>query len=166
MTSPSTDTELLDGKTHDVRRPSALTLSTRYEMAVDAVTEQKPFASDAVRHYLVTLAASLDEYALRQPANGLLDVKVLEAIDLFLPALKDYRRVVSALAGAPDAKVHADHLVNFLRDVIAYKGALAQEQDCVLWSDQYRFLVRELFLSTVAIFLRHERYDATAVLLS
>lgn len=143
---------------------NALTLTTRFEMARNAVQCGKPFAGDAVRHYLVSLAATFDAYTLHEPANGLLDVKVLEAIDQFFPSLQDYRRLVTAVASSGAAEAQVDQLVDFFRDVIGYKSALSQEQHCVLWSDQYRFIVRELFLSTVAIFMRHQHFDAVACL--
>ena len=145
---------------------SAVTLSTRCEMACDAVGREKPFAGDAVRHYLVSLAASLDRYALHEPANGLLDVKVVEAIDHFLPSLKEWRGLLTAVATCADPSAHMPAVLAFFRNIIGYKSAVSQEQYCVLWSDQYRYLVRELFLTAVGIFMRHRQWDAVAQLVS
>lgn len=145
--------------------PSVI-LQTRLEMARDALARNKPFATDAVTQYLQSLVATLEHYAVKEPDRGLLDEKVLDVIKQFLPALKDYRTVVTALCAATSVDDPAAPLVTFFRDLRAEKNRLTQELDCVLWSDGYRYILRELFLTTAGILVRRERYAALSSLLS
>ena len=165
MPASSATTENLVASAETEASASAVTLSTRCEMARDAVERDKPYAGDAVRHYLVSLAASFDRYALHEPANGLLDVKVVEAIDHFLPSLKECRTLLTAVARCSDTMAHMPAVLTFFRNIIGYKSAVSQEQYCVLWSDQYRYIVRELFLTAIGILMRHQQWDAVAQLI-
>jgi hypothetical protein len=140
-------------------------LVTRHGMACEALLANKPFAAEALVQYLSTWVETFGDYTLREPANGLLDSKVLEAIDAFEPDLKRYRETLAALATHPAAADLVKHLLPFFRDIVRFKHDVANTQQCVLWADGYRFLLRELFLTTIAILIRNEAYDAVAVLL-
>lgn len=143
-------------------RPTAAPLRT----ALDALASDNPNASSTAAEYLTTLANTFDDFALQAPGNGLLDCKVLGAIERFLPYLGEYRAFVGALAQRSDAQVFASVLVSFFASLQRYKQPLpGAAQESVLWADGYRFILRELFLTTTAILLRHERYDAAAALL-
>lgn len=124
--------------------------------ALAAGHEQAP---QAVERYLDALASCFDEFALREPTNGLLDSKVLASIDQFAPYLGEYRRFVAALAQQEVARTHAPALIGFLTRISAYKRVdRDQFTQSNLWADGYRFILRELFLTSVAILLRHGRY--------
>lgn len=141
------------------------TLESRHTMACEALLSNKPFAAEALIQYLATWLSTFDDYTLNEPANGLLDTKVLEAIDAFAPALAKYRELMLAVATHPGATDLVKHLLPFLREVVGFKQDVSNSRQCVLWADGYRFLLRELYLTTIAILIKHEAYAAVSVLL-
>ncbi|MFK8017979.1 MAG: hypothetical protein AB8G17_21340 [Gammaproteobacteria bacterium] len=150
----------------DANAPSVLMATqSRHAIAVDALTNNKPFAVDAVSQYLETFATTFDSIALREPANGLLDAKVLEVIDAFEPSLKQYREVISAAGQCDVVDDLVEPIVHFFQRVLVHKQAGSERmRQCVLWADGHRFIIRELFLTTVAILLKHEAFGVIAKL--
>ncbi len=140
---------------------------SRHAIALDALSGDKEFAQSAVAQYLNTLAASFSNFTLREPSNGLLDSKVLEAIDLSLPALQDYRAVICAIADGESCARHVAAMVEFFKVIALFKRpSVAPVSQCVLWADAYRFIVREFFLTTVAILIDRRAYDEAAQLMA
>ncbi len=157
--------EHLDPST--VNATSGDAIQSRHAIALDAVSGSKEFAQSAVQQYLNTLADSFDAYALRQPANGLLDSKVLESIDRSLPALKGFREIIAAIADGDSSAKYIPALVNFFDAIVVLKRPpVSQVSQCVLWADAYRFIVREFFLTTVAILIDRDAYHAAVGLMS
>ena len=146
---------------------TASSLESRYAIALDALTHGKPFALEATTQFLETLSDTFDSFSLHEPANGLLDAKVLEAIDLSEALLKQFRHVVHAAANSDIAEQSVAPLAIFFTKVLRYKSNGSQQlRECVLWADGYRFIIRELFLTTVAIFIESGAYSAVVALTS
>ena len=135
--------------------------------ALQALGKALPSAVEKSRLYLDALLAVFADFELQEPANGLLDVKVLAAIESSAPYLAEYREFLAVVVQEPDNDDLLACIGDFLAAALAYKrldGGGATY--CHLWCDGYRYLLREWFLTSVTFLLRAQRYAAVSALLA
>jgi hypothetical protein len=143
--------------------------AVEFRRAFDAVRSGTSNATALVSEYFSTLARGIEafRFEIRQEDRGELDELAVKVIDAFLPYRNEAIELFSAIAqsGAPEPLLQAVH--RFLEALLPYTDRPHQVH---AWNDadfdHFRFIVHEIFLYAVAIFLRAERFDAAAYLLN
>lgn len=142
-------------------------LETRFSIARDAIANDRKHADEALRHFLQAAGHSLGEFRIDVADDSpLLDVRVLNALSAMKPCRDHFLELVRLCCNGPQASAAHEELRAFLGQTIALK----QPPPNIihfnhLWCDHYRFFIRELFLCTIALLLREEKYADAAMYL-
>jgi len=151
-----------------VVEPEAPTVgaSSRARRAIEGIKNDKAYARGALHEYLTVFAENMERFRIGDGDTDL-DERVVASIEQFTPARNEYIEVLVALAQYSDGQHHAQQFHRFLESLLPYLSRPSHinrynESDF----DNFRFIVQELFLYTVAILLREERIEAATYLLS
>ena len=116
-----------------------------------------PQAVGALQEYLDILADSIEVLRI-SPKDGIeFDDQVISSIAAFLPYRDEYIAIVTAIAKFDATEQKASILKRFFEKLIPY---MYRNRDIRQWSehwfDNFRFIIHEMFLYTVANMIRHE----------
>lgn len=137
-----------------------------HKSALGAVRKAKPYAVGRLDEYLAWLSREMENCAVSE-FGGEIDDAVVESIKAFIPRRNEYIEVVTALARFdPDGRwivrVH-----RFFERLIPLMNPSPGNRDVPkLAYDNFKFLVHELFLYTIAALLSFERFQEVNYLLS
>jgi hypothetical protein len=134
-----------------------------FRRALDAVRNNNPSAPALVREYFATLAAGLEAFrATVTPENrNALDDLIVASIEQFLPYRNEAVEIFSAIAqyACTDDMLLAMH--RFFERLLPYTD---RPENLGSWNeaefDNFRFIVHELFLYALGVFVRFEKFDA------
>jgi hypothetical protein len=158
------------GKPPDFLNEHAIFLPTRARSgrAIELIKTNGPAASAALDEYFSTLAEELEKYRIKiegQEPN--FDEDVVANISAFLPYRDELIEVLNTLGRYwPTADAEA-RLHRFFEKIARYMfrpSSMSSRTDVDF--DNFLFLVHEIFLYTIAILIRHERFEAVNSLLS
>lgn len=144
----------------------SLGTTTSQKRALSAIKESKPFASGALDEYLNTFSANLERFRLVD-VDGEFDDALISNIENFLPYRNEYISLIFAISQyAPNEdNIHKIH--RFFESLIPY---MDKPSHITSWResdfDNFKFIVHELFLYTIAILLKNEQFELTGKLLS
>ena len=149
----------------DEERQVLLGTSSRQRRALDAIKNDRGNAIALTSEYLNTLADEMEKLRFVQ-IDGEFDDFVVASIESFLPYRNELIEVVHAVAVYGDSGEARHEVHRFLERALRYlerpNNASSWNET---WPDNYRFIVHELFLYIVAIFLRHERFESAETLI-
>ncbi|RMU31233.1 SEFIR domain-containing protein [Pseudomonas amygdali] len=143
------------------KRPAFLTESTAialgtnamHRRAVDAVKQGKPIAAGAIEEYFRMVSEGLEKFRIDKDAVKLFDDQVVESIEAFLPYRNEIIQLIIVIAQyntLPDVEFR---IHRFLESLLPY---LSRPSNVTHYSetdfDNFRFIVHELFLYTIAMF--------------
>lgn len=133
--------------------------------AMDSLRGEKPYASEALDEYLASFARQLEQFRLVK-GDGELDDRIVKSINDFLPARNEFVQVIATLTQYADTEIYAPRLHRFYESLIPYlsRPPHLHEWD-VLESDNFRFIVHELFLYGIALMLKEEHFGTADYLL-
>jgi hypothetical protein len=145
----------------------AVSLSTTalFNRSIDAIKNHKPHAFGALEEYLGTFATNLERFRLVR-GKGEFDDSVVESITEFLPYRNEVIQLLVTVAQySPGLKaVHAFH--RFFEQILPY---MSRPRGVSSWTetdfDNFQFIVHELFLYAIAVFLKYERFEDANYLL-
>jgi hypothetical protein len=133
--------------------------------AVDALRGDKAYARGAVDEYLSTFAEQLDRFRI-VAGDEEFDDRVVKSIEDFLPARNEFLQVLTTLVQYAEANSYSSRLHRFYESLIPY---LDRPPHINQWNeldfDNFKFIVHELFLYGVAVFLKGEHFGITDYLL-
>ena len=145
--------------------PINLGTSTSYKRALDAIRNNKNYAKGAIDEYFQTFAENLEEFRISSVDNEF-DDEVIENIDKFLPYRNEAIEIFLAIAKYRDTSDAWQQVHKFFETLIPYMG---RPEKVKTWgesdSDNFRFIVHELFLYAISSFLKYECFDAVAYLI-
>lgn len=141
--------------------------SAQFRRVAEATRNQKPHVHGAMSEYFDTVATNLEKYRISDDDEGEFDEKVVESIDQLLPLRNEVIEVFSLVAQyLPDDQSQTT-VHRFIEQLIPYTDRLKDIRQYREWDfDNLRFFVQEIFLYSVAILLKHERFDFSANLLA
>jgi len=143
-----------------------LPTKSRASRAVDLLQKGSNLSESALREYFDTLAESLESLRLDGKADPF-DQAVIDSIDAFLPYRDEFVRVITTLARNDPAESAVMMVKRFFEAVVRYRYPLATMTS---WPaslfDNFKFITHELFLYTIAVFLKHEQFSAVDHFLS
>lgn len=136
--------------------PAAVVLGTSVaaKRAIDAVRNGREYARGAVDEYLRLVVENLPRFQIAE--GGELDEAVMKSIEDFLPARNEYLQVMQTVAQYGNAGAADPLLHHFFEALIPFVGQ----------SDNFAFIVHEIFLYSVAILLKAEHFESVAYVLS
>ena len=141
---------------------------TPYLRAIEAVKEGKGNTLGSVADYLETLSVGLESFRINvAELEKPFDEAVIESIENFMPYRAEFIELILAMAKYGVAENCSGVLHKFFERLIPY---LYRPQNISSWRetdfDNFKFIIHELFLYTVAILLKEEHFDAVNNLIS
>ncbi len=137
-----------------------------FRHAIEAIEESKGNASGRIEKYLETLSVGMEEFRIKK-YKGEFDDAVIESIESFLPYRTEFIELISTMAKYGVIENCNGVLHKFFERLIPY---LHCPPNIGSWRDtdfdNFGFIIHELFLYTVAIFLNEEKFDAVHYLVS
>ena len=134
----------------------ALSLRTTafFRRALDAIRNSRPNAIPALSEYCEVLASEFEKLRL-EPNSEPFDDAVVKSINDFLPYRDEAIEIFLALSLYEDSSASRTMLHRLFESLIPYLGA-----------DNFKFLIHELFLYSIASLIRRERFETAAYLMA
>ncbi|MET3990588.1 hypothetical protein ABID65_002223 [Bradyrhizobium sp. S3.9.2] len=131
---------------------------SRASRAMDLLQKGSPQSEASLRDYLETLAENFEALRVDTKSNPF-DEAVVASIESFLPYRNEFVRVITSLARNNATDDTITLIKRFFESVLPYnhrpENVTSWSDD---WSDNFKFIIHELFLYTVAILLKYERF--------
>ncbi|NTC86292.1 SEFIR domain-containing protein [Agrobacterium tumefaciens] len=166
----------LDAKPEIGKTPAFLTEaspSVRLATAVlarraqDSIRNGRDNALPATREYFDALVSELEKLRLVSGGRRDFDDDVVKSIEDFLPYRDELIDILSNLALYRYGQDTYRLVHRFIEQLLPYLDHPPQVHSWTEWDfDNYRFLVQEIYLYTIAIMLKYERFDAVPALTS
>ncbi len=142
---------------------------TPYLRAIEAIKEGKSNTLGAVADYLETLSVGLESFRINvAELEKPFDEAVIESIENFMPYRAEFIELILTMAKYGVAENCAGVLHKFFKRLIPYlhlpKGFSGNYRETD--QDNFKFIIHELFLYTVAILLKEEKFDVVKNLIS
>jgi hypothetical protein len=136
-----------------------------FRRCIDLVKSNKPNAAGAVDEYFAIFTSNLERIRISKSAAEF-DEDVISSITDFLPYRNEAIQLVSTIAVYCPAEEFVLRIHRWLESLIPFMHRAANVPQWQEWDfDNYRFIVHELFLWVLAIFLKHERFEQASKLL-
>jgi len=144
----------------------SLGTAAAHKRTISAIKENKTFASGALDEYLSTFVSNLERFRITEK-EGEFDDQVVENIERFLPYRNELINLFVTLSQYAPAEENIRKIHRFFESLIPY---MSRPENVNSWSewdfDNFKFIVHEIFLYAVAIFIKHERFDEVNLLLT
>ncbi len=141
--------------------------SVALERAIEAIRAGEENRLGHIREYLNVLSSGMEELRIGQ-YEGAFDDAVVASIENFIPRLAQFTELLSVITQYEADENYANVLHKFFEDLIPYlylpKGFTGNYSKTD--QDNFRFIIHELFLYTVAILLKEEKFEAAHYLIS
>lgn len=138
----------------------SLGTSLSFRRSLDALKNGKPFVEGAVDEYLTTFAENLERFRITLDDSKDADDQIADSIEEFTPHKNEFVQVAHAIAqyaanGDMQKKLH-----RFFEQLLPYLDRPENMISHHPWAfDNFKFIVHELYLYTIAILIRYERFD-------
>lgn len=144
-----------------------LRTASRFRQAVDAVKAEKPSTIAIVDDYFNTFSENLEFFRIKPEKDVSFDEQVIESINSFSGYRDEVVDLFFVIAGyRSDAKIYG-LIHRFFELLLSY---LFRPADKSSWQDtdfdNFKFIVHELFLYAITVFLKKNRFEAANELLS
>ncbi len=145
---------------------TSLGTTAAHKRAVAAIKENKPFASGALDEYLSLFTENLERFRL-QDTEGEFDDAVVKSIEQFLPYRNEAIQLFFAISHYAPSEENILKLHRFFESLIPYMNRPESITQYREWDfDNFKFIVHELFLYSIAVLLKSERFEQANVLLT
>jgi len=131
-----------------------------FRRCVDAIRNHKASADVTLGEYCAAFAENLERYRIASP-EGEFDDAVIKNIEEFLPFRNEAIQLFIAIAHYAPEEQFIQRLHRFFESMIPYINRPTEE----MGSDNYKFIVHELFLYALAVLLKHEQLEQANYLL-
>lgn len=136
-----------------------------FKRCVEAIKNHKAHAAGVFDEYCTVFTENLERFRISRP-DGEFDDAVIKNIEEFLPFRNEAIKLLIAVAqyGPEDQFVHRLH--RFFERMIPYMSRTQSISQSNEWDfDNFKFIVHELFLYALAVFLKQDRIDQANYLL-
>lgn len=143
----------------------SLGTSAAYKMAVEAIKNHKPTMEGRIDEYLTLFTENLERFRIADKKEDFAEA-VYKNIAAFKPFKDEYLQLLITLARYNPDIDYEIGVLHFIEQLLSYSKPseiISGQND---WEfDNYLFIVHELFLYTIAVFLKFERFEEAALLL-
>ncbi|MBD9643661.1 TIR domain-containing protein [Pantoea sp. PNT02] len=149
----------------DEPQKTSLGTSSFCARAVDAIRGGKTTVLGYFDEYLSTLAVNLERLRLQVEDANAEDEAFLKNIESFIPERNEFINLVNLVCRFNLGKDFSKRLHAFFQDALAYYYTPElvnsyRETDY----DNYKFIIGELYIYTIASYLKYERFDECVIL--
>jgi len=135
----------------------SLGTTATFKRCVEAIKNNKPYAAGAYDEYCNTFAANLERFRLSSP-EGEFDDAVVKSIEEFLPFRNEAIQLFTTIAQYAPTLEFVQRTHRFFESLMPYMNRPSHINQCSDWSfDNFKFIVHELFLYSLAILMKHDR---------
>ena len=152
----------------DKKKNIELGTSFAQKRLITAIKEKKEILDGALNEYLTSFGENLEKFRIQQPEKRDYDDLIVETIDSFKPYKNEFLQVLLNLGqyGLNNENTIAIH--RFFESLIHY---LARDENTPQrftdWDfDVFKFIIHELFLNTIAVLLKFEKFESASYLLN
>jgi len=143
----------------------SLGTTAKFKRCVYALKNNKAFAAGAFEEYCNSFASNLERFRLSRP-DGEFDDAVVASISEFLPFRNEAIQLFITVAQYSPTQELVQRIHRLFESLIPYMNRPGHISQWNEWDfDNLMFLVHELFLYAMAVFLRHDRLDQANYLL-
>ncbi|QRK04906.1 toll/interleukin-1 receptor domain-containing protein [Archangium violaceum] len=144
-------------------------VKTRHQLRAvkEAVQNSKPYVKATIREYFDRFSEALEDFRIKEPFDKSLDELVSDNVANFLPPRDNFIELVDFLVKYTDIADTIQDIRTFFEDASKYlhrPPTMSSWNDT--WSDNYRFILYELFLYTAAILIKNGKFSALNSLLA
>lgn len=143
----------------------SLGTSSIFKRFMDAIKNDKSTAPGCFDEYLALYSENLERFRIHD-IEGEIDDAVTSNIELFIPSRNEYVQLIIAVAQYKPIPAFAERIHRFFESLIPYMDRPEHLTSYHRWEfDNYKFIVHELFIYTLAVFLKYERFELARLLL-
>ncbi len=143
----------------------SLGTTATFKRCVEALKNNKPYAAGAYDEYCNTFTLNLERFRLSKP-DGEFDDAVIRSIEEFLPFRNEAIQLFTTIAQYSPTTEFVQRTHRFFESLIPYMHRPSNINQCNEWDfDNFKFLVHELFLYALAVFIKHDRLAQAKYLL-
>lgn len=145
----------------------SLGTSTIFRRLIDAIKNSKPNSQGSMIEYFNLFSTNLERFRLDPIKHDTeFDQKIIDNIEQFIPFRNELIEVFSTIAQYSAIKDYSI-IHKFFESLIPYifRPPNVRSYHKCDW-DNFKFIVQEIFILCIAIFLKYERFDAVKYLLS
>lgn len=138
-----------------------------YSRVISALKENKSYASGALDEYLTTFSRNLEKVRIKD-FEGDFDDAIVESIESFIPYRNEAIQLFFTIAQYSPTEDNIIKLHRFFESLIPYMNRPADHTRIVRDGgfDNFNFIIHELFLYAIAIFIKMERFEEVNLLLT
>lgn len=144
----------------------ALGTSALAKRVIEGIKADKGYARGALDEYLSLFSEHFERFRIFG-SEGELDDRIVKSIEDFTPSRNELIQVVTALAQYTDPQAYVPRVHRFFESLVPY---LSRPPQITQWNetdfDNFKFIVHELFLYSIAVLLRSEHIASATYLLS
>lgn len=152
----------------DEKQNIELGTSFAQKRLVVAIKEKKEILGGALNEYLTLLGENLEKFRVQQPQKKEYDDLIVETIDAFKPYKNEFLQVLLNFGQYGINEENTSTIHRFFESLIHYLEKDDNTPDRYTdWDfDTFRFIIHELFLNTIAVLLKFEKFHSVSFLLS
>lgn len=144
----------------------SLGTSSAFKRSLDAIKNDKSTASGCFDEYLRLFSENLERFRIHDVKEEI-DDAITSNIESFIPARNEYIQLIIAVAQYKPIPEFGERLHRFIESLIPY---MDRPEHITSYNrlefDNYKFIVHELFLYTLAVLLKYERFELATTLLT
>ena len=139
--------------------PVQIGTTASFGRVIDSIKNSKPNAIGALNDYLEIFSSEFEKFRITS-REGVFDDWIVKSIDEFLPYHNQFIQLLITIAKYTSEEEYAIKLHKFFEQLIPY---MYRPKNVRQWSetdwDNFKFIIHELFLYTIAVFLKHEKFE-------
>lgn len=143
----------------------SLGTTATFKRCVEALKNNRPYAAGAYDEYCNTFTLNLERFRLSK-FDGEFDDTVIRSIEEFLPFRNEAIQLFTTIAQYSPTTEFVQRTHRLFESLIPYMHRPSNINQCNEWDfDNFKFLVHELFLYALAVFIKHDRLAQAKYLL-
>ena len=140
----------------------SLGTSAQFRRVIDALKNEKGYASAALEEYLNTFSQNLERFRITE-FEGEYDDAVAASIEAFTPYRNELIQFFSVISQYAPTEENIQKLHDFFEKLIPYLNARENMGSYREWDfDNFRLITHELYLYAITILIKHNRFEEVA----
>lgn len=137
----------------------SLGTSASFRRSLDALRNGKPFVEGAVDEYLTVFAENLERFRITLDDSKEADEQIADSVAEFSPYKDEFAQLMQSIAQYAATDDMQKKLHRFFEQVLPYMARPEHMNSHHSWAfDNFKFIGHELYLMTIAILIRYERF--------
>ena len=144
----------------------SLGTSAQFRRVIDALKNEKGYASAALEEYFDTFTQNLERFRITEFESEY-DDAIVASIEAFTSYRNELIQLFNVICQYAPTEENTQKLHDFFEKLIPYLNAPLNRGSYQSWNfDNYRFIAYELYLYAIAIFIRHSRFEMAAAFMT